>query len=453
MLCERVFAPPLGPAPLVHGTSLAKVRRKVDFRIDIKHEPVDSVRFSFADFELSSIPTTPGGHLQVPPLTPLTNKKVGEALKLTYSSWSERAEDEKIPPNPRDWTPRHVSLWLDWTMREFSLESDTFKDFLKSFQLSGAEMCDLSKESFMDQAPRCVGDILYEHLQLLLQQDPIPPVSTTQEIGISGGQEITLTTRISPSPSIYDPVQQQTQPFFPSSIGQDAYARIHAFSSSASQSPMEFFPTHSTIYNPHLHHHSHGSQQASPSVLQPPLSSLSSPSPSAVGSLGQSLCSNGIPGMPSFSLDPVYDSQMMGRGGMDIGMRGGAHTPPTSSGRMTPAMGNAGPIQLWQFLLELLSDKSCQSFISWTGNGWEFKMADPDEVAKRWGIRKNKPKMNYEKLSRGLRYYYDKQIIQKTAGKRYVYRFVCNLESILGCEPKKYFSLIGINPAGGNDSD
>ena len=28
--------------------------------------------------------------------------------------------------------------------------------------------------------------------------------------------------------------------------------------------------------------------------------------------------------------------------------------------------------------------------------------------------------MNYEKLSRGLRYYYDKNIIHKTAGKRYV---------------------------------
>ena len=27
--------------------------------------------------------------------------------------------------------------------------------------------------------------------------------------------------------------------------------------------------------------------------------------------------------------------------------------------------------------------------------------------------------MNYEKLSRGLRYYYDKNIIHKTAGKRY----------------------------------
>lgn len=53
-------------------------------------------------------------------------------------------------------------------------------------------------------------------------------------------------------------------------------------------------------------------------------------------------------------------------------------------------------------------------------------------MARRWGIRKNKPKMNYEKLSRGLRYYYDKNIIHKTAGKRYVYRFVCDLQSLLG---------------------
>nr|CAD7447525.1 unnamed protein product [Timema bartmani] len=97
-----------------------------------------------------------------------------------------------------------------------------------------------------------------------------------------------------------------------------------------------------------------------------------------------------------------------------------------------PCFTGSGPIQLWQFLLELLTDKSCQGFISWTGDGWEFKLTDPDEVARRWGIRKNKPKMNYEKLSRGLRYYYDKNIIHKTAGKRYVYRFVCDLQNLLG---------------------
>uniref|UniRef100_A0A0K2T766 Vets avian erythroblastosis virus E26 oncogene homolog 1 [Chrysemys picta] n=1 Tax=Lepeophtheirus salmonis TaxID=72036 RepID=A0A0K2T766_LEPSM len=102
----------------------------------------------------------------------------------------------------------------------------------------------------------------------------------------------------------------------------------------------------------------------------------------------------------------------------------------------------SGPIQLWQFLLELLTDKNCQQFISWTGDGWEFKLTDPDEVARRWGVRKNKPKMNYEKLSRGLRYYYDKNIIHKTAGKRYVYRFVCDLQSLLGYAPDELHSMV-----------
>ncbi|KAK7885957.1 hypothetical protein WMY93_025578 [Mugilogobius chulae] len=102
----------------------------------------------------------------------------------------------------------------------------------------------------------------------------------------------------------------------------------------------------------------------------------------------------------------------------------------------------SGPIQLWQFLLELLLDSSCQTFISWTGDGWEFKMSDPSEVAKRWGQCKNKPKMNYEKLSRGLRYYYHKNIIHKTAGKRYVYRFVCDVQGMLGKTAQEVVSSV-----------
>ena len=67
------------------------------------------------------------------------------------------------------------------------------------------------------------------------------------------------------------------------------------------------------------------------------------------------------------------------------------------------------------------------------------------QVALLWGRRKNKPKMNYEKLSRGLRYYYDKNIIHKTAGKRYVYRFVCNLQGLLGYEPGELHALLDVS--------
>lgn len=106
----------------------------------------------------------------------------------------------------------------------------------------------------------------------------------------------------------------------------------------------------------------------------------------------------------------------------------------------------SGPIQLWQFLLELLLDSACRTFICWTGDGWEFKMADPAEVAKRWGQCKNKPKMNYEKLSRGLRYYYHKNIIHKTAGKRYVYRFVCDVQGMLGKTAAEVLRSVNVTP-------
>lgn len=43
--------------------------------------------------------------------------------------------------------------------------------------------------------------------------------------------------------------------------------------------------------------------------------------------------------------------------------------------------------------------------------------------------------MNYEKLSRGLRYYYGKNIIEKVHGKRYVYQFMCDIPKILGYDP------------------
>ncbi|XP_043087730.1 transcriptional regulator ERG isoform X4 [Puntigrus tetrazona] len=93
---------------------------------------------------------------------------------------------------------------------------------------------------------------------------------------------------------------------------------------------------------------------------------------------------------------------------------------PTSSRLANPG---SGQIQLWQFLLELLSDSSNSSCITWEGTNGEFKMTDPDEVARRWGERKSKPNMNYDKLSRALRYYYDKNIMTKVHGKRYAYKF------------------------------
>ncbi|XP_043542091.1 ETS domain-containing transcription factor ERF-like, partial [Chiloscyllium plagiosum] len=59
-------------------------------------------------------------------------------------------------------------------------------------------------------------------------------------------------------------------------------------------------------------------------------------------------------------------------------------------------------IQLWHFILELLQKEEYHNVIAWQGDYGEFVIKDPDEVAKLWGVRKCKPHMNYDKLSRAL---------------------------------------------------
>ncbi|XP_066991119.1 DNA-binding protein Ets97D isoform X2 [Anabrus simplex] len=104
--------------------------------------------------------------------------------------------------------------------------------------------------------------------------------------------------------------------------------------------------------------------------------------------------------------------------------------------------GNNGQIQLWQFLLELLTDKDHRDVIQWLGNEGEFKLNNPEMVAQLWGERKNKPTMNYEKLSRALRYYYDGDMIAKVHGKRFVYKFVCDLKQLLGYSASELNRLV-----------
>lgn len=104
--------------------------------------------------------------------------------------------------------------------------------------------------------------------------------------------------------------------------------------------------------------------------------------------------------------------------------------------------GNNGQVQLWQFLLEILTDREYVNIIQWVGNDGEFKLSDPEGVARLWGEKKNKPAMNYEKLSRALRYYYDGDMISKVSGKRFAYKFDCDLKLLIGYTAAELSALV-----------
>ena len=83
-------------------------------------------------------------------------------------------------------------------------------------------------------------------------------------------------------------------------------------------------------------------------------------------------------------------------------------------------------IHLWQFLKELLlQPDSYSKCIRWIDREKGiFRITDSSQVASLWGKRKNRPAMNYDKLSRSIRQYYKKNIIKKTEhSKRLVYQF------------------------------
>jgi len=80
---------------------------------------------------------------------------------------------------------------------------------------------------------------------------------------------------------------------------------------------------------------------------------------------------------------------------------------------------------LWQFMLDLLQDrKTNPSIVAWVNKeSMEFRVNDSNHLGHLWGVEKENPTMNFDKLSRAIRFYYKKNVFQPVANKRLIYKF------------------------------
>jgi len=86
-------------------------------------------------------------------------------------------------------------------------------------------------------------------------------------------------------------------------------------------------------------------------------------------------------------------------------------------------------LKITQWIVSLLRDPACNpSVITWQDEAdGVFSIRDSDKFARLWGEVKHNPEMNYEKLSRAMRYSYKNAELEPIREKRLTYKFGPNM--------------------------
>jgi hypothetical protein len=289
-----------------------------------------------------------------------------------------------ISADPFNWNVADVQKWLIWTQRQFNLQPFP----LEYFGMDGMTLCSLNESDFKQRAPHC-GEILYAQLDIWKTAVEFRPEDSILEFS-----SILNSWSSSPPPTCSSPPSQASVvPSGPlSTTGGDL--------NTSCLSPV------------------------SPPMFSSPIISgntgIKSPKPGLPSSIESGIVTSDYGSEGTQSDDDISDD------GCDLPTTTNVEQSNTTSSTTGGRSGSGSHIHLWQFLKELLSQPQLYgSCIRWLDRQKGiFKIEDSVRVARLWGKRKNRPAMNYDKLSRSIRQYYKKGIMKKTErSQRLVYQF------------------------------
>uniref|UniRef100_F1KTA1 ETSous factor n=1 Tax=Ascaris suum TaxID=6253 RepID=F1KTA1_ASCSU len=280
---------------------------------------------------------------------------------------------------PQDWSMEDVIAWmLDVAKRNRIPFEDL--EMQKFASCTGPLLLLMTEQNFKDRDPN-YGSLLFSEFRKLV----------TEESFIDDWMRAYKDSEDEPQPStsrVFDPARLSA-------------SNVYNFSSaaSASLSPSVLLQQQQTTG---------GTQQ------QPAASPLPNP-PTTKVQIGPSSSSDFD--SPACSEDAVLH-------GVNMKIRKNKDGKPRKRSQHTK--GN----KLWEFIRDALKDPStCPSVVRWEDPiEGVFRIVESEKLARLWGEKKNNQKMTYEKLSRAMRTYYEKQIlvpVPKTGlyPKKLVYKF------------------------------
>lgn len=305
-----------------------------------------------------------------------------------------------LPTDPYNWTSEHGSRWITEMCQQFSLALPP-----QSY-LTGRVLLGMTQKDFEALSPEG-GDTLYAQLQLWktafesYQPQHCPAgqggamTAADNSMPRNGWMENPCDKQpsrpeFSQPPQQFNPEMQNMQPFYNNGNFTPSATTEH---SSFFSNDVMLSPSNSDMSSNSSMHDGNEDD-----CLDLQLNMLQMQRPPGMGFGGQQMM-NGSMGMAS----------------------------PARDDRPSPFPRHSGTVHLWHFIRELLDHpKQYGSCVRWVDREeGTFKIESSHHLARFWGQRKNRSQMNYDKLSRSLRQYYKKGIIQKPEKKqRLVYKFL-----------------------------
>ncbi|KAE9556566.1 hypothetical protein FO519_000260 [Halicephalobus sp. NKZ332] len=333
-----------------------------------------------------------------------------------------------LPTNPAVWTVDHANRWIIEMCQQFQLRTPSCQ-----LNLNGRSLLSLTQEDFLRKIPEG-GDTIYAQLHLWRTAHESSQESESQSCGpVHHRSTDSVSSWNSPTTPTKMPEAYGSMDFYEKSSN-DSMQNMNMYY--GMQQNMQYPQQMSQI------HHQQRQQQmngGSPnSFLMCNQQTMPSPSDSEISSNASSchqeeddFSDAPYMGMSSnFMSQPQLCNQIPPDSGYNMPVHNSlsqAHMAAGNGIQNSSFNRNTGTVHLWHFIRELLDrPKEYSSCVRWVDREeGTFKIESSHHLARFWGQRKNRAQMNYDKLSRSLRQYYKKGIIQKPEKKqRLVYKFL-----------------------------
>ncbi|KAI2650830.1 ETS-related transcription factor Elf-3 [Labeo rohita] len=297
--------------------------------------------------------------------------------EITFNSNSTMGSWDQV--NPQMWTRQNVLEWIGFHVEESRFDASLLN--MNYCDMDGVTLCTMSKETLMNM----FGLVLGEQLHHSLESQKARYATDLSETGLSESE--------------LDLLDNILQNSFPYIHGPSLGPLLETVVVQAS------IPTDNT--------------ENTYSYFDEYTSQLTPESDHGYDSLTESFQSSNT---ENFVKQESVETKKRGRGRppKPRDSEGYEHFIQSKKSKHAPR-----GTHLWEFIRDILiHPEQNQGLMKWEDRrDGVFKFLKSEAVAQLWGQKKKNSSMTYEKLSRAMRYYYKREILERVDGRRLVYKF------------------------------